>query len=151
MNYFLDTNIVLLAVRNEVFRNRLHQKYLSNGQIPIISVVSIGELRSLAMRNAWGEAKWLKMKQILETFLIADIHSEDIIQRYAEIDAFSQGKLPNQKPEFSAKNMGKNDLWIAATASVLSATLLTTDHDFDHLQAHFLIVEKMDYQKIINA
>ena len=29
--------------------------------------------------------------------------------------------------------MGKNDLWIAATAKATGATLLTTDKDFDHL------------------
>ncbi len=29
--------------------------------------------------------------------------------------------------------MGKNDLWIAATASVTGVTLMTTDGDFDHL------------------
>lgn len=34
--------------------------------------------------------------------------------------------------------MGKNDLWIAATASVTGATLLTTDGDFDHLESAFL-------------
>ncbi|MCU0394041.1 MAG: hypothetical protein MUE81_23275 [Thermoflexibacter sp.] len=86
-----------------------------------------------------------KLAEILDTFLIADIHSEDVIQRYAEIDAFSQGKLPNQKVTFSAKNMGKNDLWIAATAAVLSATLLTTDHDFSHLQDHFLQIERINH------
>jgi hypothetical protein len=29
--------------------------------------------------------------------------------------------------------MGKNDLWIAATARVLGAVLLTNDQDFGHL------------------
>jgi tRNA(fMet)-specific endonuclease VapC len=39
-----------------------------------------------------------------------------------------------QKPiEGSAKNMGKNDLWIAATASVTKAILVTSDKDFTHL------------------
>ena len=40
--------------------------------------------------------------------------------------------------------MGKNDVWIAATASVLDATLLTTDNDFDHLNKEFLTVAKID-------
>jgi hypothetical protein len=31
--------------------------------------------------------------------------------------------------------MGKNDLWIAALAKFHDLTLLTTDHDFDHLIA----------------
>lgn len=29
--------------------------------------------------------------------------------------------------------MGKNDLWIAASAKAAGAFLLTTDNDFDHL------------------
>ena len=37
--------------------------------------------------------------------------------------------------------MGKNDLWIAATASHYKLTLLTTDRDFQHLDAAFLKLE----------
>jgi predicted nucleic acid-binding protein len=37
--------------------------------------------------------------------------------------------------------MGKNDLWIAATATVFQATLLTTDKDFNHLHNVFFKVE----------
>ncbi len=44
----------------------------------------------------------------------------------------------------SARNMGKNDIWIAATASVLDATLLTTDKDFNHLDGEFFQVGKID-------
>jgi tRNA(fMet)-specific endonuclease VapC len=40
--------------------------------------------------------------------------------------------------------MGKNDLWIAATASVLKAILLTTDHDFDHLDKVLVEVVYID-------
>ena len=60
---------------------------------------------------------------------------------YAEIDAFSQGKLKDRPLSISARNMGKNDLWIAATASILNATLLTTDLDFNHLHNVFLNLE----------
>ncbi|MFC6225599.1 type II toxin-antitoxin system VapC family toxin [Hymenobacter artigasi] len=33
----------------------------------------------------------------------------------------------------SARNMGKNDLWIAATALFFELELHTADKDFDHL------------------
>jgi predicted nucleic acid-binding protein len=46
--------------------------------------------------------------------------------------------------------MGKNDIWIAATASVLNATLLTTDGDFAHLNSVFLSVIQID-QKLTPA
>lgn len=82
-------------------------------------------------------------------FLIIDINTKDIINRYAEIDAFSQGRLNRRKSNFTARNMGKNDIWIAATASVLDATLLTTDNDFDHLHGEFLSLEKIDLNETI--
>jgi tRNA(fMet)-specific endonuclease VapC len=44
--------------------------------------------------------------------------------------------------------MGKNDIWIAATASVLNAVLLTTDNDFDHLHDEFLTVARVDLKNI---
>ncbi len=34
--------------------------------------------------------------------------------------------------------MGKNDLWIAATASIYNVQLITTDKDFDHLKENYL-------------
>lgn len=43
--------------------------------------------------------------------------------------------------------MGKNDLWIAATASVLEATLITTDKDFGHLDTKYLKLVLVDLNK----
>ena len=62
------------------------------------------------------------------------------------IDSYSQGKNPSipLPPGLTARNMGKNDLWIAATGSVLDATLLTTDDDFNHLNKIFLEVVRID-------
>ena len=46
--------------------------------------------------------------------------------------------------------MGKNDLWIAATASVLDLELLTTDSDFDHLSGRYIKLRKVDQEFIKN-
>ena len=144
MNYLLDTNIVLLMLRERNFESRIMQTYFQRQQTVLLSVVSLGELRALGIRNSWGLNKYKLLANLVNKLLIIDIHAEDIIQRYAEIDAYSQGKLPNQISNFTARNMGKNDLWIAATASVLGATLLTTDNDFLHLHPTFLVVEKVN-------
>lgn len=80
-------------------------------------------------------------------FTIVDINIEPIIQEYAAIDAFSQNKLAARPLGASARNMGKNDLWIVATASVLDATLITTDKDFDHLHEQFVEVIWLDPDK----
>ncbi len=45
----------------------------------------------------------------------------------------------------TSRNMGKNDLWIAATTLLFNATLLTTDHDFEHLTPQFLRVETVRF------
>ena len=69
---------------------------------------------------------------------VIPVKQQDLVQAYADIDQYSQGKLENVP--FTARNMGKNDLWIAATACVSDATLVTTDPDFDHLQGRFINV-----------
>jgi tRNA(fMet)-specific endonuclease VapC len=149
MSYLVDTNIVLLAIRHEKFKTYFMQNFYRRKQPVLLSVVSVGELRAIAMRSGWGKQKYNLLADLLPQLLVVDINAEDIIQRYAEIDNYSQGKLPTHPSSFSARNMGKNDLWIAATASVLGATLLTTDNDFLHLQSTFLAIEQLDYKTII--
>ncbi|MCU0391470.1 MAG: PIN domain-containing protein [Thermoflexibacter sp.] len=146
MIYLLDTNILLLYLREKDRASfiDLHYQPLQEPHIPLISVVSVGEIKSIALQNNWGESKRKNLTQFLKQFIITDIKVETIIERYAEIDAFSQGKLNNMPLNDSARNMAKNDLWIAATASVLKATLLTTDKDFNHLHNKFLELAYID-------
>ena len=40
----------------------------------------------------------------------------------------------------SARNMGKNDIWIAAVTTILGAKLITLDKDFDHLDGEYFSV-----------
>lgn len=52
-----------------------------------------------------------------------------------------------KRQSFVARNMGKNDLWIAATSSHYELTLLTTDNDFRHLDKTYLKLEEIDVEK----
>jgi len=74
------------------------------------------------------------MRAIFERFGVIEINA-DLIPFYAQVDAYSQGKLPIKPlpPGMSARTMGKNDLWIAATALYFDVELHTNDRDFDHL------------------
>jgi predicted nucleic acid-binding protein len=146
--YILDTNILLHLVRGnkkgEEIKNYLNQQ----PEIQIfISIVSIAETESLVIQLSWGNEKILKLRELVNKMIVIDITKGDnnLINNYALIDAFSQGKLPapnGQLLQTSSRNMGKNDLWIAATAYALDAVLLTTDNDFDHLNGVFFEVEK---------
>jgi tRNA(fMet)-specific endonuclease VapC len=144
MRYLIDTNILLQYIRGSETAKIIDVTFnpLDNTiNQSILSVVCVGEIKSLAKRQNWGLNRIKILENLCNELIIADIYSEDILERYAEIDAYSQGKLLGRPLNDSARNMGKNDLWIAATASVLNATILTTDQDFNHLNGEFLKVE----------
>lgn len=121
-----------------VFDTNLIIEHIRRGEtLPartILSVIVAGELETFALKADWGYQKVSVMRAILERFGIIDI-TERLLPAYARIDAYSQGKLEMEPlpSGLSARNMGKNDLWIAATALFFELELHTTDKDFDHL------------------
>lgn len=140
MNILFDTNILLHYLRSSAVKQQIEEIYnpFDAPNTAFLSVVCVGEIFSLAKQNHWGNSKIALLEDFLTQFVITDIHSEDVIAKYAEIDAYSQGKLLTKPLQISARNMGKNDIWIAATAAVLVMPLLTTDTDFAHLQSAYL-------------
>ncbi len=140
--YFLDTGILLGYIRGSGYAEYVeHQfKLMEASSIPLISIVTVGEIYSLAEQFHWGEKKKRSLENLLNEIHAVDINHPQILRRYAELDAFSQGKHKNKKlPEgMTARNMGKNDLWIAASVSAINAELITTDKDFEHLKDTFL-------------
>lgn len=84
---------------------------------------------ALERRLGWGPPKVERMREILAELIVVDINWEPVMQAYAEID-FWCGQ--------NGRSLGKNDLWIAATANVTEALLVTTDKDFDPLHGRFL-------------
>ncbi len=149
MNYILDTNILLSLVRNNDFGVYITDKFnLFNIDNKVyISIAVRAEILSMAKQRDWGKAKFQKLESLLKNFTLLNLN-EAVVQKYVEIDAYSQGKDKNRPYPFgfSAQNMGKNDLWIAATAAVTSSILLTTDKDFDHLNTVFISVIKINVE-----
>ncbi|HEX6981285.1 MAG TPA: PIN domain-containing protein [Balneolaceae bacterium] len=142
MTVTIDTNILLHLLRETYLVPDIRETLDSLGaeDTIILSITSIGEIESIARQRNYGKRKRNYLKELLKDFLIIPIESFDLADRYAEIDAYSQGKL-TAKPlpdSLSSRNMGKNDLWIAATASITSSALLSTDKDFEHLDGEYL-------------
>jgi tRNA(fMet)-specific endonuclease VapC len=143
MNLLLDTNILVYLIKDpsgqllENVINPLKKRIL-------VSVVSVGELRSISLQNNWGVRKLQAAETILNKVSIVEV-SENLMNTYAEIDAFSQRRNPSYKdyPFKTPRNMGKNDLWIASTAALLGLKLVTTDADFNHLHRVFIEVQTM--------
>jgi predicted nucleic acid-binding protein len=149
MNYLLDTNILLIYSRNSDVAKRLQASYKLFGKENnlSVSIVTIGELDALIKKFNIGKKRQKVINDMLSDIAVLKLTNKKIIQKYGDIDSFSQGKLNNEKSKFSARNMGKNDIWIAATASVYDLTLVTTDKDFNHLDGEYINLEYVDMEQ----
>lgn len=149
MKYLLDTNIIILLIKNKQFGKYFETEFqLKYPDDLYYTHISLGEVDSIVKQNKWGQQKLTHLSNILQGFGLLEATDVQTIQNYGTIDAFSQGKLQNQAlPQgMSARNMGKNDLWIAAMAMTLQATLITTDKDFHHLDTNFFKVHWIDIE-----
>lgn len=145
--YVLDTNILVHYVRESNLYKRIEseENLTETDCVILVSVVTQAEITSFGIQNNWGIKKLQTLQVLLSKVIVIDISSGDneMLRAYAEMDAYSKGKLPGNSLGTSAIAIGKNDLWIAATAKVADATLLTLDGDFDHLNGKFLKVKKI--------
>ena len=136
----LDTNVLLVLVRGGVHAESLESRFgvRSAAIRPLVSIVTHGEIRSLALRNGWGSARKATLDRALSDLITVDISHPRVIDAYVHLDHFSQSH------PIGARNMGKNGLWIAACAMAAGARLLTTDKDFQHIvgsQVHGDVIE----------
>lgn len=150
MNLLFDSNILLFIVRANNYKGLIH--YLNPNNYPIyVSVVSEAEIKSIAVQNKWGANRINKLEDFLDQVNIVEIN-QLYVNTYVEIDSFSQ-KRNDQFLEYgfnSARNMGKNDLWLASLAALLSLRLITADNDFDHLNDVFFEVLKIRPEQLLD-
>ncbi|HEV2479860.1 MAG TPA: hypothetical protein VGS79_09345 [Puia sp.] len=109
--YLLDTGVLVHYPRQSPLYKEIEAKenLLAPDCIPLISVVVYGEILSFGMQNNWGQGKLQSITSLLAKLIIIDINSGDaaLLKAYAEIDAFSKGKLPGRPLGTSAIKMEK--------------------------------------------
>ena len=144
MPFLTDTNILLAYIRFSLLGLYIEAKYhlLTINPVPYISVVTEGEVRAFALKRGWGVNKTADMRQRLNALTIIPLPYRNIVEAYATIDDFC---------ERHGYALGKNDIWIAATATVTGATLLTTDRDFEPLHGRYLQCEWVSPDSRIQA
>jgi tRNA(fMet)-specific endonuclease VapC len=122
----LDTSIVVHLCRGGEAGNLLDLRYdlTTRRDVPLLSVISVGELRAFARNASWGGVKEARLKELVGNFIIVDIRRESVLTAYADVGTYLKQ---------TGRSIGQNDMWIAATARATGATLLTTDKDFDAL------------------
>lgn len=127
----LDTSVVVHLARGNATGQAMDRQFglRERRERPLLSIVSVGELLSLARQWSWGEAKVVRLRELLAELVVLDLQREPILERYGEMDAWCKSK---------GLVVGNNDLWIAATCAAASAVLLTNDRDFDPLDPQFV-------------
>lgn len=149
MNYLLDTNIIIIYSKDGKIARQIEDDYrfFATENNLAVSIVTIAEINSLVHQLRIKGKRKEGLDKILSKLYQVDISYADILQKYEEIDAFSQCKHQVLKSNFTPRNMGKNDIWIAATASALGIPLVTTDKDFAHLSPTFISLVLVDLGK----
>jgi predicted nucleic acid-binding protein len=157
MNRFLlDTNMLLGFTRSAPWAGRTYEHYSMDRPDCVVftSIICKGELLALAEKLGWEAKKRAKMESVLNEFPVVELNRTEILNAYAQIDAWTHGKRPLSAlnppavPQ-PAISMKQNDLWVAATAHATKAKLLTTDKDSDHLRGGWLDVDWIDQSKTI--
>jgi tRNA(fMet)-specific endonuclease VapC len=129
--YLLDTNILVAYIRAGDLGHWIEANYSlkTTPVAPLISVVSEGEIRSLALQFHWGRVRLRQLHDVVGQFVSVPLEFPGLLDAYAEIDHLSRQL---------GRPMGENDVWIAAAARATNTHLLTTDRDFDHLHPTML-------------
>jgi len=110
MNLLLDTNVLLNLIKDPsglLLSNVVNP----HNKMIYVSVASVAELKSITLQNGWGSKKLHALEDTLKQVSVIEV-SENLVNTYVEIDAYSQRRNPRHVdyPFATARNMGKNDL-----------------------------------------
>jgi tRNA(fMet)-specific endonuclease VapC len=131
-SYVLDTSVLLFLLRGREVGDLIDRTYglRASFYLHSISIVTHAELWVLVERNGWGERQQAVVERALSEFVTVDVAGAAIVEAYRKVEAASHGRT-----------MGKNDIWVAATAMIAGLPLITTDTDFQHLDGKLLMVK----------
>ncbi len=146
MRFVWDTNVLVHRLKNSLTYESLEAQFgfFSDQNEVFISIVTVAEIFSLASQRQWKGERLLQLNLLISKLKPIPIDRKVLVDFYIQLDVYSQGKDPLMPlpPGMSSRNMGKNDLWIAATAMAIEAALITFDQDFDHLRNIGLVVHR---------
>jgi tRNA(fMet)-specific endonuclease VapC len=130
----LDTSVVVDIARNNRSGQAILEMYSLKNRTdrPLISVITAGEMLGIAKAQEWSSDKTEVLHEVLSEFVKLELTPE-VIEAYADLVALCRRQN---------RTMGQqNDMWIAATAKVTGAVLLTGDSGFIWLNSHLIRVE----------
>ena len=84
MKYLFDTNIVLAFVRQSKITKAVSEILnLTDDNQVFISIVTVGELWSIASQRQWSDLKRRQLQRFLDEYIRVSISDDELIRRYA--------------------------------------------------------------------
>lgn len=112
-----DTSVVSSLRRND---GRCASMTLLEAAVKMVSVVTVAELRSGAIQAGWGDKKRHELEATINAYVRIAVDDE-----VADVWSSLNAECVRQ-----GRNVGSNDLWIAATAVRLGCPVAALDDDF---------------------
>lgn len=126
----VDTNVVSFQIKGDT-RAGLYDRHLI-GHIPFVSFMTIAELDLWALSNKWGPGRRNRLAQHMHKFALYP-YDRNLCRRWAEARDGAKRK---------GRPIGIADAWIAATALILSAPLVTHNpNDYESVSGLVVISE----------
>lgn len=87
--YLLDTNILIHYARGLTLAQYIEATYSlrSISMSPLISIVTVGEVRAFALHRSWGATKLRQLQSLLDQCVIVPLDLVGIVDAYAELDS----------------------------------------------------------------
>jgi predicted nucleic acid-binding protein len=126
----VDTDVVSFLYKHDN-RSAFYLPHLSR-ELPIISFMSLAELERWTLASNWGPRKRQHLMKYLRRYVVHSV-SALLCRKWAEVIDGARRK---------GRPIATSDAWIAATAILLDAPLLTHNaSDFDSVPELTLISE----------
>ena len=115
----VDTTVASFMLQNRPELS-VYQTHLAGATI-YISFQTVAEMRYGALHKDWGERRKQQLENFLNSLHIVG-YTSDLADKWATI---------MQEARQVGRRLEAGDAWIAATALLLEAPLITSDKDFD--------------------
>lgn len=116
-NAVVDTDVVSFVFKNHPFGS-LYDADLA-GHVALVSFMTIAELERWALQHRWGNERIQRLRSFLRRFTVVP-SSPDLCLKWAEVMVTARS---------AGRRIESADAWIAATALLYDAPLLTNNRN----------------------
>lgn len=112
-----DTDVISYVFKNHPFGSRYDAEL--SGHVTLISFMTVAEIERWVLQYHWGSDRIIRLRTFLQRFTVVP-SSPDLCRKWAEVMVAAQA---------GGRRIESADAWIAATALLYDAALLTNNRN----------------------